>query len=223
MNEQVDGRTRIKFCGMCRKEDVRHAVRLGVDAIGVVQVEASPRYIGPEQAEALRRELPPFVACVALMRNPSRTEVKALVKALNPDLIQFHGDESPSFCAGFGRRYIKAIAMGGVDPGATWIESHPEASALLLDGHSPGGLGGQGKSFDWRRAKFDRRRPIIVAGGLNEDNVGEVIREFHPYAVDVSSGIEEKSGSAPAGVKDWSRMEAFVNAVRRADAAVRGT
>lgn len=206
---------------MCRKEDVQHAVRLGVDAIGFVHVEGSPRNIGLDYAAALRREIPPFVACVALMRNPSRSEVEALVNALNPDLIQFHGEESPSFCTAFGRPYIKAMAMGGEDPGTTLSEAHPDASALLLDGHFPGGLGGQGKRFEWGRVSFETQQPMIVAGGLDQHNVHDVIRLLHPYAVDVSSGIEDKKESAPAGAKDWTKMEAFVDAVCRADAALR--
>lgn len=219
MKDGSGRRTRIKFCGMCREEDVQHAVRLGVDAIGFVHVDGSPRKIGLERAAALRRGLPPFVACVSLMRNPLRADVETLVNMLNPDLIQFHGEESPSFCTSFGRPYIKAIAMGGGKRGMTLMEVHPNASALLLDGHLPGGMGGQGKPFEWGHARFEALRPIIVAGGLDESNVGDVIRMLNPYAVDVSSGIEDQTTSAPSGAKDWQKMEAFVDAVRRADAA----
>ena len=218
MRSAPQRRTRIKFCGMRREEDVRYAVQLGVDAVGFVFIPDSRRCIDLRSAQLLRRAVPAFVASVALLRNPHPAEVEAVVNAMGPDLLQFHGEEPAEFCGRFGRPYIKAIAMGGVPPEASLIKSYSEAAALLLDGHSPGQTGGQGKSFDWRLGAVEAAQPVIVAGGLVSGNVASLIHELRPYAVDVSSGIEHDPALA-AGIKDCGKMEAFVDAVYRADTA----
>lgn len=216
MSGAAPRRTRIKFCGMRRPRDVEQALILGVDAIGFVCVPESPRCVTLPEVAQLRRTLRPFVACVALLRNPSVESVREVLERLRPDLLQFHGDESDHFCRQFGVPYIKAIAMGGAGASPTPVASHPQAAALLLDGHAPGQLGGRGATFDWRAAATETRHPLILAGGLTPENVAEGVAALHPYAVDVSSGIEPRRGGKP-GDKDWGRMEAFVEAVRRAD------
>jgi len=205
-------RTRIKFCGLTRPGDVRLAVELGVDAIGLVFAAGSPRRLEPGQALALRTAAPPPVALVALFMDNPAAEVRRIVQALRPDLLQFHGAEDEAFCRSFDRPYLKALAMG---PGGEAPESaaarYPSASGFLLDGHAPGQSGGSGQGFDWARARLPGR-PVWLAGGLGPGNVAGAIREARPYAVDVSSGIER----AP-GLKDGARMQAFIEEVRRAD------
>jgi phosphoribosylanthranilate isomerase len=205
-------RTRIKFCGITRHEDLLLAAALGVDALGFVLAQGSPRRLDPDAAAALRHRLPPLITAVALLRDPNEAEVRQAIDLLRPDLLQFHGSESAAFCAGFGLPYLKAVGMRGQQRPMTEIAAEfAGAAGLLLDGHGAGEAGGQGRSFDWSAANA-AGRPLILAGGLDADNVGEAIRIARPYAVDVSSGIE----SAP-GIKDSGKMEAFVRAVRRAD------
>jgi phosphoribosylanthranilate isomerase len=187
------------------------AVDLGVDALGFVLVPASKRYIAAERAATVRARLPPLVSAVALFMDADAQFVQQAIDALRPDLLQFHGMESPEFCASFGLSYIKALAMGGDGDARRAARRHRQAGALLLDSHSPGDMGGSGKAFDWARAGITGRR-LILAGGLTAQNVGRGIRQLRPYAVDVSSGVESRPG-----VKDAAKMRAFVDAVRRAD------
>lgn len=207
-------RTRIKFCGMTRIEDVHAAIALGVDAIGVVLTEQSKRFAGIERAVEIRTLLPPFVDFVALFMDDQPGFIAEAVAAVQPDLLQFHGGETAEECVRYRVPYLKAIAMGGgVDP-AAMVRTHPAAAGFVLDGHAVGEQGGSGKSFDWSAATQVFVKPVVLAGGLNADNVGVAIRAVRPHAVDVSSGIE----SAP-GIKDAARLRAFVDAVRAADAA----
>lgn len=207
-------RTRIKFCGLTRPGDVRLAGEFGADALGFVFAARSPRRLLPAQAAALREAVPPFVSVVALFMDTPRVEIEAAIRALRPHCLQFHGSESPAFCASFGLPYIKTIAMAQ-PPGAVRaaIEAHPAAAALLLDGHAPGEAGGRGEVFDWAAIPAIPR-PWLLAGGLTPDNVGAAIRAARPFAVDVSSGIE----TAP-GHKDGRKMQQFIEEVRRADAS----
>ena len=205
-------RTRIKFCGFTRAEDALAAAALGVDAIGLVLVPASKRALGLDAAAAIRRRLPPFVTAVILLQDAPAAAVQEAIDAVRPDLLQFHGAEPPEFCESFSLPYLKAVAMQ--DPGislSALARAYAGAAGLLLDGHAAGELGGQGKAFDWSRARA-AGKPLVLAGGLSAGNVGAAIAAARPYAVDVSSGIE----SAP-GIKDSGKMSDFVDAVRRAD------
>ncbi|MBP3985789.1 phosphoribosylanthranilate isomerase [Pseudoxanthomonas helianthi] len=207
--------TRIKFCGMTRAEDVRLAVELGVDFIGLILAERSPRRLLPGQARALRALVPEEIGVVALVMDNPRGEVADIVAGLHPDYLQFHGGEDDAFCAGFGLPFFKAIAMGdGGDP-LEAMANFPSAHGFVLDGHGAGEQGGSGRSFDWTRLPKDSGRPVLLAGGLSPDNVALAIRTAHPWGVDVSSGIE-----ATPGVKDAAKMRRFADAVRAADAAV---
>lgn len=208
-------RTRIKFCGLTRAEDVAEACTLGVDAIGFVFAERSKRRVTPGQAAHLRAAIDPFVASVALFMDNDADTVRAVVDAVRPTVLQFHGDEDDDFCARFGLPYLKAVPMGGegaaVD-GATLASRWPQASGFLFDSHAAGQAGGSGHAFDWSRLPRDCTRPWLLAGGLHPDNVSDAIRATTCWGVDVSSGIE----SAP-GIKDAARMRRFVAEVRRAD------
>lgn len=204
--------TRIKFCGLTRPGDVRLAVELGVDAVGLVFAPGSPRRLDATRAESLRQAIPPLVHAVALFMDNPGSEVEALVRQVKPDLLQFHGSESDAFCRGFGLPFVKVLAMGGENTDASGLRKrYPSASAFLLDGHAPGQPGGSGERFDWSRVP-PLGKPVFLAGGLGPANVGEAIRAARPFAVDVSSGIE----SAP-GIKDGGRMQQFVEEVKRAD------
>lgn len=205
-------RTRIKICGITRAQDALHAAACGADAIGLVFVPASPRFIAPERAAMIARRLPPFVDRVALFMDAEPQWVRQVVAAVRPTLLQFHGGEPAAFCESFGLPYLKAVPMGdGADP-AQAAAAWPSAAALLLDGHGAGEQGGSGRSFDWS-AVGELPLPWILAGGLRPDNVGRAIRTARPWGVDVSSGVE----SAP-GRKDPQLVERFIDEVLRADA-----
>ncbi len=204
-------RTRIKFCGMTRADDVRAACELGVDAIGLVFAPRSPRRLELAQAAALRAQAMPFVDVVALLMDQPADFVREAIAQVRPTLLQFHGDEDDAFCRSFGLPYLKAVAMGG-DAGADALTRHEGAVALLLDSHVKGSGGGTGRTFDWSRIPGQVAKPFLLAGGIGPDNVFDAIRVVHPWGVDVSSGIE----SAP-GAKDAAKMRRFVEEVRRAD------
>lgn len=204
-------RTRIKFCGITRLQDAVQAAQLGVDALGFVLVPQSPRVIAAADAVKIRSNLPPFVSAVALFRNAGASAVRAAIKILQPDLVQFHGDEEAAFCEQFGLPYMKAVAMAKPQDLNTIAARHRSARALLLDSHSPQGMGGSGQVFDWKLVQAVDK-PVMLAGGLHAENVGAGIAALRPYAVDVSSGIE----SAP-GIKNFEKMRDFVQAVRLAD------
>jgi phosphoribosylanthranilate isomerase len=204
--------TRIKCCGMTRVEDALLAAQLGADAIGVVFTARSRRQVSWEQARAICRALPPFVSTVALFMDDDAGLVQEAIDAVQPDLLQFHGNERDDWCAQFGRRYLKAIAMGEGAAALSRLRDYPGAAGLLLDGHGLGEAGGSGKAFDWSLMPKDLAQPLILAGGLTPANVAEAVRIARPWAVDVASGIE----SAP-GIKDSQKMADFVHAVREAD------
>ena len=206
--------TRIKFCGVTRAEDVRLAVELGVDFIGLILAERSPRRLPPGQARALRALVPEEIGVVALVMDNPRGEVADIAAGLHPDYLQFHGAEDDAFCAGFGLPFFKAIAMGdGGDP-LEAMAKFPAAHGFVLDGHGAGEQGGSGRGFDWTRLPKDSGRPVLLAGGRSPDNVAQAVRTAHPWGVDVSSGIE-----AAPGIKDAARMRRFIDAVRMADSA----
>lgn len=209
-------RTRIKFCGMTREDDVRAAVALGADAVGFVCYAGSPRYVAPDRLAALAAVVPAFVTPVLLFVNASEREVRSAFKAVPHALLQFHGDESPAFCRGFDRRYLRALS---VDRSETWVQAeatYADAAALLADAPAAG-FGGSGMTFDWSQLPtVERRRiPLILAGGLRAENVGAAITATRPYAVDVSSGIEDSPGQ-----KSSAKMREFAVAVRAADLSV---
>jgi phosphoribosylanthranilate isomerase len=201
--------TRIKCCGMTRVEDALLAARLGADAIGLVFTGRSQRRVELSQARAIRQALPPFVTTVALFMDDEAALVHQVMDVVQPDLLQFHGQEDDVWCAQFGQRYLKAIAMGEGTAALSRLNDYPHAAALLLDGHGLGEAGGSGRSFDWSQMPSGLAQPLVLAGGLNPDNVAEAIRIARPWAVDVASGVE-----ASPGIKDAAKMTAFIAAVR---------
>jgi phosphoribosylanthranilate isomerase len=213
-------RTRVKICGITRVDDGIAAAQAGADAIGLVFWPGTPRCVTLEQAHAIAAAVPPFVTLVGLFVDPAPAEVHAALAAVPLDVLQFHGDEAPEFCAGFGRPYVKAIP---VRPGTDLLHyatRHAGAKGWLFDSFQPGGLpGGTGTTFDWSKVPPGLGRPLILSGGLTPDNVGEAIRALRPWAVDVSSGVETtgRDGKPNKGIKSAPRIAAFIREVRNED------
>ncbi len=209
---------RVKICGITRPDDGRHAARAGADAIGLVFYPPSPRYVSPRQAAGIIAALPPFVTTVGLFVNAPADRIAALLEQVPLDMLQFHGDESPEYCAGFRRPWIKALRMrDGVDPLAE-ADRYGAAGArgLLVDSYVPGVPGGTGERFDWDRLPANPSLPLVLAGGLDPDNVAEAVRRARPWAVDVSGGVEiiGVDGRRQGGVKDPGAVSAFIRAAR---------
>lgn len=201
-------RTRVKICGLTREADVRAAAELGADAIGLVFYDPSPRAVGIEQARRLCAALPPFVTSVGLFVDADPDQVRATLARVPLDLLQFHGEEAPDYCAAFGRPWIKAVRMRpGIEPQAL-PGLYPGAAGLLLDAYDPARAGGTGQCFDWDLVPPDLAPHIVLAGGLDPNNVAEAIRRVRPYGVDVSGGVE-----AAKGLKDCHKMAAFIKGV----------
>jgi phosphoribosylanthranilate isomerase len=204
-------RTRVKICGITRIEDALAAAQAGADAIGLVFADTSPRRVSLEEAAAICRVLPPFVTVVGLFVDADAAQVTQALGRVPLDLLQFHGSETPPFCRQFHRPYIKAVAMReGIDVHAE-DRAFADAAGLLLDAHVAGVAGGSGKTFNWSRVPHGLARPVILAGGLTPGNVADAIRQLRPYAVDVSSGVEQTRG-----IKDACKIAAFIEAVSTA-------
>jgi phosphoribosylanthranilate isomerase len=212
MTASIRQRTRIKFCGMKRAADIRAAVRLGVDAIGLIVAPGTKRGLAIEEAALLRREVPALASAVLLLMDPAPDFARAAVDAVQPDLLQFHGSEDPALCASLGRPWIKAVPMGGIEDPQAYQRRYAGAAGFVFDSHGAGGQGGSGHAFDWARLPAKRSALLLLAGGLKPDNVFEAVCAVRPYAVDVSSGIEDAPGE-----KSLARMQLFVSEVERAD------
>lgn len=209
---------RVKICGITRPDDGRHAARAGADAIGLVFYPPSPRYVSPRQAADIVAALPPFVTTVGLFVDAPPEQIAALLEQVPLDMLQFHGDESPEYCAAFLRPWIKALRMRDrVDPRAE-ADRYGAAGArgLLVDSYVPGVPGGTGERFDWDRLPADPSLPLVLAGGLDPANVAEAVRRVRPWAVDVSGGVEVLGvdGRRQGGIKDPGAVSAFIRAAR---------
>ena len=194
---------KVKICGITNREDALEAVDAGADALGFVFYKGSPRYVPSDVAKDIVRSLPPFVATVGVFVDEREDELERIMRHAAIDVAQLHGHETPESCP-TGRRVIKAIRVKeliDLEP----LE-HYRVSAFLLDTYTPESLGGTGQIFNWDIAvtakEFGR---IILAGGLNPDNVEKAVRWVRPYAVDVSSGVEEEKGK-----KDHKKMRLFI-------------
>ena len=204
-------RTRIKICGLTREADVDAAVQAGADAVGFVFYDKSPRYVTPARAATLARRLPPFVTPVGLFVNASDEQLAAGLAALPNMLVQFHGDESPQDCERAGRPWLRAARM---NPGFDLLDfahQYSGAQAILLDAHVDG-YGGGGKVFDWSLIPRNVPSPVVLSGGLHAGNVLTGVLQVRPWAVDVSSGVEQAKG-----LKDAALIQQFCAEVREAD------
>lgn len=203
-------RTRVKICGITRAQDALAAAEAGADAIGLVFYPSSRRHIAIDTAASIVRSVGAFVTTVGLFVNPRADEVRKVVDKVALDRLQFHGDEDEVFCQQFGLPYIKALRAR---PGADFQQlaaAYPGAAGILLDSYKPGVAGGTGEVFDWQSIPEPMRSQIILAGGLNPDNVASAIRQIAPGAVDVSGGVESEPG-----IKSAAKIEAFIEAVNR--------
>lgn len=204
-------RTRVKICGLMRRQDALAAVRLGADALGFVFFKKSPRSVAPQVAAHIIRTLPPFVCPVGLFVDPDASEVEKVLSEVPLAMLQFHGDETPAFCASFGMPYIKAVRVRPELDLVQYAALFPDAAGLLLDAYVAGTHGGTGKTFDWGLIPERMPMPIVLSGGLSVANVAEGIRRVRPWAVDVSSGVE-----AAKGIKDEAKIAAFMQGVHDA-------
>ena len=204
-------RTRIKICGLTREADVDDAIDAGADALGFVLYPRSPRAVPLERAAALAERLPPFVTPVLLFVNASPAEVQRATLQLPQALLQFHGDETPAQCAAAARPFVRAARMDTGFDLLDFAARFQAAQALLLDAHVDG-YGGGGKAFDWSLIPPNVPLPVVLSGGLNPANVTDGVLHVRPWAVDVSSGVEQAKG-----VKNAALMRRFCKAVRDAD------
>ncbi len=199
---------RIKICGITNIEDALLAVDFGADALGFVFYKESKRYIEPKKAQSIISKLPLFVTTVGVFVNQELDEIRNIKEEAGFDVFQLHGDESPDFCNKLEGKVIKTIRVKD-DINPKEIESYP-AQAILFDTHSTKGYGGTGESFRWEILRdLDTSKRIILSGGLTPENVGQAIRMVNPYAVDVSSGVEEYPGK-----KNPEKLKKFIEAAR---------
>lgn len=199
---------KIKICGITNKEDALNVVNLGADALGFIFHEPSPRYISPEIVEEISLFLPPFVMSVGVFVNADRQYIQKVSTQCRLDVIQLHGDETPSTCLAMPKRVIKAIKIADPED----LEKIPQylgtVSAILLDTKVSGMEGGSGKVFDWGLAlkAKDYDVPLILAGGINQKNIGKAVHLVNPYAVDLSSSVESSPGK-----KDYNKMQEIIS------------
>jgi phosphoribosylanthranilate isomerase len=204
---------RIKICGITKLEDAKLAWELGAHAIGLNFYTQSPRSLSPAAAADLVDRLPPFVSPVGVFVNWDAEPVIALCKALHLSAAQLHGDESPAVVAKVAKelQVIKVLRLGQGSTPPAFTQYRP-ASAFLIDAAQSNQYGGTGETSNWHLARSAAQsHRIILAGGLNPDNVAEAIRIVRPYAVDVASGVEARPGK-----KDPAKMRAFFEQVARA-------
>lgn len=196
---------RVKICGITRLQDLQDAVEAGADALGFVFTPRSRRVLSAVDAAALVRRVPAFVARVGLFMDQSADEVERVMDQVPLSLLQFHGGEDAAFCRRFGLPYLKAVSMGSGESVQAAAAAFEDAAGLLLDSHRAGQAGGTGRPFDWSLAPRVAL-PLVLAGGLTPDNVRRAVREVQPWAVDVSSGVED----AP-GIKNRHLMSKFIS------------
>lgn len=218
-------RTRIKICGLTRKEDIKAAISAGADALGFVFYPKSPRYVSAHKAAELMAEVSPFVTTVGLFVNADIDDLKAVVETTHLSLLQFHGDETPEWCAeaaaSVNRPFIRVFR---VKPDTTaddllqyeriYRNASPYFKGLLLDTWTDA-YGGAGKVFNWSLVSKEIGPRVVLSGGLSAQNVAGAVSELRPFAVDVSSGVE-----AARGIKDAEKIQAFMTAVRKADGSI---
>ncbi len=200
---------RVKICGITSIPDALDVANAGADAIGLVFYPKSTRFVTAEKAAEICSALPPFITTVGLFLNAEASDVQETLSKVSLDLLQFHGHETPEFCRSFGKPYIKALGTDGLQDFATNADQYHDALGILIDSHVLGKAGGTGQTFDWKLLPKNYSKPIILAGGLNPDNVAEAIRETSVYALDLSSGVE----SSP-GIKSKAKIDALMREVK---------
>jgi phosphoribosylanthranilate isomerase len=204
-------RTRVKICGITRVEDALEAVKQGADAIGLVFYAKSPRNVSIAQASEIASAVPAFVSVVGLFVDAESVFIQEVLASVKLDILQFHGDEAPSACSQYSRPYMKAIRVKNGTNLVQYAHDYADAKALLLDAFAEGVPGGTGLVFDWSLIPKNLPLPVVLAGGLNAENVGVAIEQVRPYAVDISGGVEINKG-----IKDAVKIAAFMRGVSNA-------
>jgi len=206
-------RTRVKICGITSVQDAQHVCDAGADSIGLVFYKKSPRYVEISQAREICDSLPPFVTSVGLFLDATKDYVNEVLAEVKLDLLQFHGLETPEFCDSFSRPYIKAIGMKDITSESEFTratEKYNNAKGFLVDSHAIGKAGGTGETFDWKNVPQVHEKPIILAGGLNPENIADALQQLDLFGVDLSSGVESKPG-----IKDPEKVRKLMNEVYR--------
>lgn len=202
-------RVRVKICGITRVEDAMAVVKSGADAIGLVFYPPSPRNVEINQAAEIANQVPAFVSVVGLFVDAEPAFIRNVIATVKLDLLQFHGDETPEECASYGLPFIKAIRVKTDTNLVQYAKDFSASKALLLDTFTDGVAGGTGHVFDWSLIPAVLGKPVILAGGLNQQNVAQAIEQVQPYAVDVSGGVEVSKG-----IKDAAKIAAFMQQVK---------
>lgn len=200
---------RIKICGITRFEDARVAANLGVDALGFIFFKKSPRYIAPEEAAKIIRQLPPFISRVGVFVNEELPSILEIAQIAGIDTLQLHGTESPDFCDQSPLPVLKTFSVKP-DMNFSILDTYKTAG-FLLDTWNSNMYGGSGKTFDWTIAKniCARFNNVVIAGGLGASNIEEALDMVHPYGIDISSGVE-----IMPGVKNPHKMRDVVKIVK---------
>ncbi len=215
ISSHKDCHTQVKICGLTSVEDAVAACDFGVDALGLVFYPPSSRNVSIEQAAEIVQALPSFVTVTGLFLNEEAAVINKVLEQVPLSLLQFHGTESAEFCQSFNRPYIKSVAMKSVTDVHSYAAQFDKARGFLLDSNIAGGAGGSGELFDWQKIPTGFAAPLVLAGGLDCDNVSDAVTNVRPTAVDVSSGVESDKG-----VKDHVLMKNFLQCVRAADSAI---
>ena len=205
--------TRIKICGITNKIDALAAAGLGVEMLGFVFYGGSKRSVEPKTVRDIANELPESILKVGVFVDEDRDKVLDIAADVSLDVLQFHGDESPDYCASFKGDYKVMKAFRIKDAGSLRVVNDYAADFYLFDTYLKSASGGTGKTFDWKLLKdFEVLKPFFLSGGLDPENAGRAITEVAPYGVDVSSGVESSPGK-----KDITLLKNFVANVRRLD------
>ncbi len=202
-------RTRVKICGITRRQDAEAVCACGADALGLVFYSPSPRYIGTEVARDIALSVAPFVTVTGLFVDAAPATIETTLAQVPLGLLQFHGRESNAECSTWGMPFIKSVAMQADTDLQAVMDDYPDAAGFLLDAWQPQTRGGGGETFDWDFVPPRVDRPLILAGGLTPDNVAAAVRRIRPFGVDVSSGVE----SAP-GIKSTAKISEFMTGVQ---------
>jgi phosphoribosylanthranilate isomerase len=202
----------VKVCGITNIGDAYSAAESGADALGFIFYPKSQRCIAPERAKEIIQKIPGSIGRVGVFVNQEIQAVKEVVSFCGLHLIQLHGDESPEYCAQFPKfSLIKAVSLWPEEE-VQGLENY-SVRAILVDAHEPGCYGGTGKNSDWAVAlKVKKFHPLILAGGLNKENIKRAIETVGPHAVDINSGVETS-----AGKKDPHKIMEIMEIIRATD------
>jgi phosphoribosylanthranilate isomerase len=202
---------KVKICGITNLEDARFAVSAGCDALGFVFYKKSPRYIKPEKASKIIKELPKDVKKIGVFVNAKEKTIRYIANLCGLDMLQFHGDQTPQFCQRFSNyKVIKVFRIKNKIDFKKVLEY--KTPAYLFDTFVPEKIGGTGKKFNWNllRKPDKIKRPVFLSGGLNSRNAKEAIKIVRPDWVDVSSSLELRPGK-----KDYKKIVEFIRVVKK--------